>query len=220
MKRSRNIRNRIFALALPVAVVLVAAPSAQAGRLANAENCTPQELSQPFMPWADPAEYQLAPDGGFEEGGSTWSLEDGAAVASGNESYYVRDAGDTQSLKLPAGSSSKSDVLCVGNEHPTIRLFVRNTGSAFSALKVKVHFEDADGDHHSLPIGLVTGGSELAADPPDRDLGEPSDAPGRVHAGRVRVHARRLRRQLADRRRLHRSLSPLVETGSGEAQGG
>ena len=130
------------------------APSAHAGPLAPAENCAPEELSQPFLPWADSDQYTLAPDGGFEEGGSTWSLDDGAAVVSGNESHYVRDAGDTQSLKLPAGSSAKSDALCVGIEHPTIRLFVRNTGSAFSALKVKVHFVDAGGNAHSLPIGL------------------------------------------------------------------
>jgi len=159
-KRSRSIRNRIFALALPVAAILVTPSSAQAGPLASAENCAPEELSQPFLPWADSDQYTLAPDGGFEEGGSTWSLEDGAAVVSGNETFYVRDASDTRSLKLPAASSAQSDVLCVGIEHPTIRLFVRNTGSAFSALKVKVHFEDARGNAHSLPIGLVTADSD------------------------------------------------------------
>ena len=160
MKKSpRSIRNRIFALVLPVAAILVTAPAAQAGPLASAENCAAQELSQPFLPWADPADYMLAPDGGFEEGGSTWSLEDGAAVVAGNESHYVRDPGDSHSLKLPAGSSAKSDALCVGNEHPTIRLFVRNTGSALSALRVKVHVELAGGDVHSLPIGFVGGDS-------------------------------------------------------------
>ncbi len=158
-KRSHSIRNRIFALALPVAAILVTPSSAQAGPLAPAENCAPEELSQPFLPWADSDQYTLAPDGGFEDGGSSWSLEDGAAVVSGNETFYVRDASDTRSLRLPAGSSATSDVLCVGIEHPTIRLFVRNTGSAFSALKVKVHFVDARGNAHSLPIGLVTGDS-------------------------------------------------------------
>lgn len=158
--RARSIRNRIFAMALPVAATLVVAPSAQAaGPLAPAEDCAPQDLSQPFLPWSDSSDYTLAPDGGFEEGGSTWSLEDGASVVSGNESHYVREAGDTNSLKLPAGSSATSDTFCVGIEHPTIRLFVRNTGSAFSALKVKVHFVSANGNAHSLPIGLITGDS-------------------------------------------------------------
>src|SRR5688500_9811392 len=129
-KSSRSIRTRILALALPMAAVLVAAPSVQAGPLvASAGDCAAQELSQPFMPWADPMSYTLAPDGGFEEGGSSWSLDDGAAVVSGNESHYVRSAGDTRSLKLPSGSSATSAAMCVGLEHPTLRLFARNTGS-------------------------------------------------------------------------------------------
>ena len=55
-KRARSIRNSIFALALAVAAILVTAPSAQAGLLVQTtEDCDAQELSQPFMPWADPA---------------------------------------------------------------------------------------------------------------------------------------------------------------------
>lgn len=159
-KRSRSVRNRILALALPVAATFLVAPSAQAGLiLESAEDCDAQELSQPFMPWADPANYTLAPDGGFEDGGSSWSLDDGAAVVSGNESFYVRDAGDSRSLKLPSGSSAKSAAMCVGIEHPTLRLFARNTGSPLSALKVKVHFKTASGYAQSLPIGIVTAGN-------------------------------------------------------------
>ncbi len=67
--------------------------------------------------------------------------------------------GDSQSLKLPSGSSAKSATMCVGIEHPTLRLFARNTGSPLSALKVEVHFEDALGNARSLPIGLVAAGS-------------------------------------------------------------
>ncbi len=158
--RNRSIRTRILALAIPVAATFALAPSAQAGLLVeSAEDCDAQELSQPFMPWADPMSYTLAPDGGFEEGGSSWSLDDGAAVVSGNESHYVRNAGDTRSLKLPSGSAAKSATMCVGLEHPTLRLFARNTGSPLSVLKVEVHFEDALGNAHSLPIGVVAAGS-------------------------------------------------------------
>lgn len=157
-KSSRSLRTRILALALPMAAVLVAAPSAQAGPLvASAGDCDAQELSQPFMPWADPAYYTLAPDGGFEDGGGSWNLDGGAAVVSGNESHHVRDAGDSKSLKLPSGSSATSAVMCVGLEHPTLRLFARNTGSPLSTLRVEVHFEDALGEVHSLPIGVVAG---------------------------------------------------------------
>ena len=158
-KSSRSLRTRILALALPMAAILAAAPSAQAGPLvASAGDCDAQELSQPFMPWLDPASYTLAPDGGFEEGGSSWSLDGGAQVVSGNEPFNVRAAGDSHSLKLPSGSSATSSVMCVGLEHPTLRVFARNTGSALSLLKVEVHFEDAAGRVQSLPIGVVAAG--------------------------------------------------------------
>lgn len=159
--RTRRLRTRLLALALPITGMLVAAPSAQAGPLvASAGDCGTQELTQPFMPWIDPAHYTLAPDGGFEGGGSSWALSGGAAVVSGNEPYYVRDASDTKSLKLPAGSSATSSVMCVGIEHPTLRLFARNTGSPLSTLRVKVLFEDALGEVRSLQIGEVSASGE------------------------------------------------------------
>ncbi len=45
--------------------------------------------------------------------------------------------------------------MCVGIEHPTIRLFARNTGSPLSSLKVKVHYVDGFGETQSAPIGVV-----------------------------------------------------------------
>jgi len=157
-----NTRTRIRALlttAPLLAAWLALAPTAQASPLvASAESCDAQELSQPFLPWADPANYTLAPDGGFEDKGAGWSLEGGADVVAGNEAYYVRDEGDKRSLSLPTGSSATSPTMCVGIEHPTIRLFARNTGSPFSSLKVKVHYVDGFGETQSLPIGLVSAG--------------------------------------------------------------
>ena len=157
---NKKTRTRtVLATAPLIAAWLAFAPTAQASPLvATAESCDAQELSQPFMPWADPAHYTLAPDGGFEDHGKTWSLEGGAEVVSGNESYYVRDAGDKRSLKLPGGSSATSAAMCVGIEHPTLRLFARNTGSPLSTLKVEVHYVDGFGETQSAPIGLVTAG--------------------------------------------------------------
>lgn len=153
-------RTRAFLATAPLIVAwLTFAPPAQASPLvASAESCDAQELSQPFMPWVDPANYTLAPDGGFEEHGSSWSLEGGAAVGTGNETFYVRDAGDKRSLRLPGGSSATSAAMCVGIEHPTLRLFARNTGSPLSTLKVKVLFEDGLGQTQSVPIGVVAAG--------------------------------------------------------------
>lgn len=142
-----------------LALALSAVP-AQAGPLvASAQDCDEQALTQPFMPWLDPASYTLAPDGGFERGAAGWDREGGAAVVAGNEPYYVRAAGDSKSLELPAGSSARSGTICVGVEHPTLRIFARNQGSALSTLRVDVHFEDAAGEVRSAPIGVLTAGS-------------------------------------------------------------
>lgn len=159
--RSRKLGIRTLTLALGgIATAMLTGPAAaQAGPLvASAPDCDGQVLTQPFLPWADPMQYTLAPNGGFEQGASAWSLSGNAQVVSGNESFYVRDARDSKSLELPAGSSATSATMCVGIEHPTLRIFARNSGSPLSALRVRVHFEDATGAVHTAPIGLLTAG--------------------------------------------------------------
>ena len=142
------------------AIALLAPTAAQAGPLvASAPDCAEESLSQPFLPWADPASYQFAPDGGFEAGGSGWSLSGGAAAGAGNESHYVHGAGDTQSLRLPPGASATSPTVCVGIEHPTIRIFARNGGSLLSSVSAEVLFESASGNVLSAPIGGIAGAS-------------------------------------------------------------
>lgn len=153
-------RLSLIAAGAAAVVGLTLPAAAQAGPLvASDPDCAEENLSQPFLPWADPAQYQFAPDGGFEAGAEGWALEGGATVVSGNESHYVHDAGDSQSLRLPAGSSATSPTVCVGIEHPTIRLFASNGGSALAGVSVKVLFEDASGNVLSAPIGGISGGS-------------------------------------------------------------
>jgi hypothetical protein len=143
-----------------VAALAIAAP-AQAGVLvSSATNCDDQVYEQPFLPWADPASYVLAPDGTFEQGAGGWTLSGNALVVSGNESYYVHGAGESSSLSVGSGSSATSDAICVGIEHPTLRVFARNGGSPLATLKVEVLFEDASGSVHALPIGLLTAGAQ------------------------------------------------------------
>lgn len=142
------------ALSLLGAMALMA-PAANAGPLvASAPACSDFEMSQTFLPWLDPAYYILNPGGDFENGAAGWSLN-GAKVVKGNESYYVGGSGDSRSLSVPRGSSPVSSTVCVGLDHPTVRLFARNTGSLLSTLTVYVHFEDALGGVHSAPIGEV-----------------------------------------------------------------
>jgi hypothetical protein len=156
----RATRRFAGTIALGIAALALSAPVAQAGPLADsASPCADQTYSQPFLPWADPASYTLAPDGSFENGAGSWSLSGGAAVDSGNESYHVGGAADSHSLSLPSGSSATSGAMCVGIEHPDIRVFARNSGSPASTLRVDVLFEDASGNVNSLPIGTVSSGS-------------------------------------------------------------
>ena len=110
------------------------------------------------MRWADLAEYVLAPNGTVEQGGH-WKLQGGAVRAAGNESFHVNDADDSSSLVLPAGSSATTAPMCVGLEHPTLRLFARNRGALLSPLLVEVLFEDAGGNSRALPIGAYVGAS-------------------------------------------------------------
>jgi len=115
-------------------------------------------MSQTFLPWLDPAWYVPAPGGDLEGNGAEWTLQGGATLADGNEPFLAGE----RSLTLPAGSSATTAPMCVGVEHPTIRLFARNTGASLSTLTVSVVFRDLLGFTRSLPVGAVVGGSSWA----------------------------------------------------------
>jgi hypothetical protein len=139
-----------------IAAFVFGPASAQAGLLvASAPDCSSSDTSQPFLPWADPASYIMDPGGTFEDGAAGWSLSGGASVVSGNESYNVSGAGDSHSLGLPNGSSATSSTVCVGVEHPDLRIFARNTGNPLGTLRIDVLFEDAAGNVRSATIGLI-----------------------------------------------------------------
>jgi hypothetical protein len=132
---------------------LAAAAAAPAG--AGAASCPSPTVAQIFAPWKDPAWYMTVPDGGLEADGAGWTLAGGAAVVSGNEPFYVRAATDRRSLALPTGASATTPTVCIGVEHPTIRFFARNTGSALSRLAVSVIYTGLDGRPASLANGQV-----------------------------------------------------------------
>jgi hypothetical protein len=144
------------AAAFAVFAVSLCAPTAQAGvLLSSATNCEAQSASQVFMPWADPANYVLHPGGSFEGAASGWSL-DGASVVSGNEPWKVGSVTDSKSLYVPDGAEVTTSAICVGIEHPTLRLFSKQlAGVSAGHLDVDVLFEDANGEVHSLMIGTT-----------------------------------------------------------------
>jgi hypothetical protein len=162
----RRTRRLAALLATSLAALAVAAATASAGPLvASAPNCDAQSAEQPFMPWADPASYVLAPGGAVESGTNGWSVAGGADAVSGNEPYYVHDDADANAMRMPNGASATTGSMCVGIEHPTLRFFARNGGSALSTLRVDVLFEDAFGNVRSMSIGMIAGGSNWQLTP-------------------------------------------------------
>lgn len=159
-------RGSRLALALVGALCALAigAQPSHAGLLVkSAPNCQAQDTSKVFRPWLDLANYQQAPDGGFEAGAKGWSLDDGAAPVAGNEPYKIGDDSDDTALRIPAGGDATSPTFCVGVEHPTVRLFAKRTGGTIlSTLRVDVQFEDNWGGVHSLPVGIVLGNGNWA----------------------------------------------------------
>ena len=154
MNRRTSIARILTAAA---AVLAVAAPSASAGVLtASAGECVDRAWSNPFVPWLDPANYVQAPDGGFENGGAGWALTGDAAVVDGNESFYVGSESDSKSLSVPTASSATSAAMCLGIEHPTLRLFAKSKGATLgSYLRVEVLWEDAAGNVQASTIGAI-----------------------------------------------------------------
>lgn len=107
----------------------------------TAQACSYSGAEQVFAAWGDKHHYVLAPDGGFEAGGSGWSLSGDAKVVAGNESHYLNDAGDASSLALPVGSSAGSPPVCMSLDTPMFRMLARNTGDPSSRLRVEAVYK-------------------------------------------------------------------------------
>jgi hypothetical protein len=100
----------------------------------NLNPCNSAVLTRPFAPWWDPAWYELAPGGDFEE--SAWALSGGAQRVSGGEPYAATGAPGSWSLELPAGSSAQSPPTCVDAAYPSVRFFIAGPGSVLVSLLV------------------------------------------------------------------------------------
>lgn len=124
-------------LQVKLGAVVASALLALAVFAAGAQACNYTGAETVFAPWGDQHSYVLAPDGGFEAGGSGWSLAGGAKAVRGNEAYYLDDARDSRSLSLPAGSSATSPQICMSIDTPILRMVVRNGGDPTSRLRVE-----------------------------------------------------------------------------------
>lgn len=154
-----SITRRIAPLAA-AALFALSAGSAHASLLvASGENCNEYTSSQVFLPWADVANYTLAPGANFEGAASSWDLSNASRV-SGNEPASVGGANDNHSLSIGDGGVATSPAMCVGLGQPDVRVFYKRTsGSVLSTLRVEALFVDAYGNTQSLTIGTLSNGS-------------------------------------------------------------
>jgi hypothetical protein len=155
---THSLRSLLAAAIVSLALLIPA--FADAGLLvASAQDCDTQAFSQPFLPWADVAQYTLQPGGDFENG--PWR---GGKLAGENEPFYVGSSSDKRSLSLSEGDSAVSPSTCVGIEHPDMRFFGKSAGLT-SSLRVDVLFEDSTGTVRSLPIGTLAGTGDWTLSP-------------------------------------------------------
>jgi hypothetical protein len=121
--------------------------------------CNLSPLSQPFAPWVDPASYELAPGGDFENAG--WSLTGGAARVSGSESFAATGELGRWSLSLPAGATAQSPATCVDAAYPTVRMFVSGVGAVaisvvYGNLVIPAGVAVAAGGWSPSPVSLTS----------------------------------------------------------------
>lgn len=146
-----RVKVGVLTAASSMAVVAAVAPSAHAGLLSLDTGSCGQATSEPFAQWGDTATYVQVPGGTFQPGGPSWALSGGAkasADASAPSSY---------SLSLPAGSSATSPGACTGLDHPSARLFVKNTGSSSSRLNVYATYRLLLGVPYTISLGQLSG---------------------------------------------------------------
>ena len=152
------------AIVLAAAAAATPAGGATAGKFGrDSGSCDWPALTQPFLPWADPGQYFLAPGGNFENGTNGWTLTGNANIVSGNETYYVGSSSDSHSLALPdTTSSATTPTMCVTALSPDFRLFLFNKGAnghTDGQLAVYLNFTGADGKPQQVKIAALKNGT-------------------------------------------------------------
>jgi hypothetical protein len=157
---------RRLALVACAAAAAIAGTATPALAAQPASGCPAAELTNPFAPWGDLADYQLAPGGDVEDGGASWSLTGGADAVEGNETFNVTSSADHLSLRLPGSSSATTARMCIGIESPSYRLFVkRSGGSSASRLVAEIVYDDAEGNEVVVPSGTISADDEWMPSP-------------------------------------------------------
>jgi hypothetical protein len=153
----------------------------------SAQACSSTGAKQAFSRFGDQRNYVLAPDGGFEAGGTGWRFAGGAEVVSGNESYNLNSASDSNSLALPAGSSAVSPPVCMSIDTPVFRMVARNTGDPTSQLRVTATYRLL-GLLQTRTVGTVTAGSSWTPTQPQSTLLTLSTIVGLLIPSAIEIH--------------------------------
>ena len=150
-------RRLIAPTAVAVALLASAAGSASATLVPDDGGwCDSHPGSQVFLPWADPANYTLAPGGSFETSKSRWTLIAASRDTTQNEPFRVAGANDHSSLSISNGGLAISPAMCVGIGEPTARVFFKQTGGLPGALlQIDVMYDDVNGATQSQTIGAL-----------------------------------------------------------------
>ena len=164
-------KRPLFVLALAFCALVPAAPAKADGLLSGvlpglvSPSDTPAvcdgSVVQPFARFGDSNNYVLVPGGAFENGDRAWKLSGGAKVVRGNETFYVNDRSDQQSLYLPGGSIATSPPMCFDPGDWHVRFFVAGSGS----VRVKVVVKSLLGVLSTLDGGTVRAGSSWKPSP-------------------------------------------------------
>jgi hypothetical protein len=133
-----------------VALSMLAPVGAQAGI------CPTQPVAQRFLRWGDPALYAALPGGSFEPSAPAWTLAGGAAAVEGNEPFHIGNASDYRSLRLPPGATGTSPAICLGADHPTLRLLVSNSGGAAGSYLTVSAVVSSAGEQRTVPLATLT----------------------------------------------------------------
>jgi hypothetical protein len=130
-------RRISFLLVLCGALALAAtAATARGGVRSLLPSCG--STSQVFLPWSDFSPYYFAPNGGFENGTTGWTLAGAASVKSGNDPWKLSGAG-THALQLGVGGSASINV-CYGLTFPAIRFVAAGVnGPAVVHVRIVAH---------------------------------------------------------------------------------
>jgi hypothetical protein len=142
--------RRLLAVATGVLLALAGLPAA-----AHAA-CAATPTTKPFLQFGDSADYSLLSNGHFEAGTGGWTLTN-SRVVSGNEPYKIRSASDAKSLAVDPTGVAVSPSFCVGLEHQTFRLFLRQTSGSWAQLAINLRFKDATGKVNEATV-YATGG--------------------------------------------------------------